>query len=263
MKFKKAPDAPKRFKSAFIFFSTDKHKTIRAQLQADGVAAKTADIAKLVSKAWKNLSPDERESWEAMARKDRARYEMEKTTYKGPWKVPAKKRSLKDPHAPKRPMSAYLAFSNSRRAMVKKENPQMGNAELSRLLSTMWKEAPVDVRKKYIDREFAKRQSYNVVMATWKANTKEEKRVKRDLREEVAIRAVEAAEQSAHESKRDRVVSHLNPRCKDDWAENKFPNAGGGFFWLPQAAPLSTVTGLPIPIFQSTPWGTMCLLFAS
>jgi hypothetical protein len=40
MKFKKAPDAPKRFKSAFIFFSSEKHKTIRAQLEAGGVAAK-------------------------------------------------------------------------------------------------------------------------------------------------------------------------------------------------------------------------------
>jgi hypothetical protein len=40
MKFKKAPEAPKRFKSAFIFFSSEKHKTIRVQLETDGVAAK-------------------------------------------------------------------------------------------------------------------------------------------------------------------------------------------------------------------------------
>jgi hypothetical protein len=30
--FRKAPDAPKRFKSAFILFSAEKHKEIRAQL---------------------------------------------------------------------------------------------------------------------------------------------------------------------------------------------------------------------------------------
>jgi hypothetical protein len=36
IKLKKAPDAPKRFKSAFIFFSTEKHKEIRSQLMAEG-----------------------------------------------------------------------------------------------------------------------------------------------------------------------------------------------------------------------------------
>lgn len=39
MKFKKAPDAPKRFKSAFIFFSSEKHKEIRCQMKADGISA--------------------------------------------------------------------------------------------------------------------------------------------------------------------------------------------------------------------------------
>jgi hypothetical protein len=119
---------------------------------------------------------------------------MEKTMYKGPWKVPAKKRALKHPDAPKRPMSAYLAFSNSRRAMVKKENPEMGNGELSRLLATMWKEAPENIRKKYIDRELTERQAYNTVMATWKKNSQDEKRVKRELREEQALQAVAANE---------------------------------------------------------------------
>ena len=34
-KFKKAPDAPKRFKSAFMFFSEKKHKAIREQAADD------------------------------------------------------------------------------------------------------------------------------------------------------------------------------------------------------------------------------------
>ncbi len=33
---KKAPEAPKRFKSAFIFFSAEKHKEIRAQMGDKG-----------------------------------------------------------------------------------------------------------------------------------------------------------------------------------------------------------------------------------
>jgi hypothetical protein len=41
-KLKKAPDAPKRFKSAFIFFSTEKHKEIRSQLGDKGPAEKVS-----------------------------------------------------------------------------------------------------------------------------------------------------------------------------------------------------------------------------
>ena len=62
----------------------------------------TTEVAKMVSAAWKALSHDEREVFEDMARRDKARYEVEKTMYAGPWKVPAKKRASKDPNAPKR-----------------------------------------------------------------------------------------------------------------------------------------------------------------
>ena len=93
----------------------------------------------MVSQAWKALSHDEREEWEEMARRDKARFEYEKSIYAGPWKVPAKKRSQKDPNAPKRPMSAFLSFSNSKRAQVKSRHPDIGNAEVSRILAQMWK----------------------------------------------------------------------------------------------------------------------------
>jgi len=42
IKFKKAPGAPLRFKSAFIFFSTRKHKEIRSQLGKAGEKEKVS-----------------------------------------------------------------------------------------------------------------------------------------------------------------------------------------------------------------------------
>jgi hypothetical protein len=39
-KYKKAPDAPKRFKSAFIIFSAEKHKEIKEDLAKLGRAEK-------------------------------------------------------------------------------------------------------------------------------------------------------------------------------------------------------------------------------
>lgn len=39
---KKAPEAPKRFKSAYIFFSAEKHKEIRAQMGEEGLTAQVS-----------------------------------------------------------------------------------------------------------------------------------------------------------------------------------------------------------------------------
>jgi hypothetical protein len=43
-KFKKAPDAPKRFKSAFIIFSAEKHKEIKGELTKLGKTEKVRDL---------------------------------------------------------------------------------------------------------------------------------------------------------------------------------------------------------------------------
>lgn len=42
-KYKKAPDAPRRFKSAFIFFSIEKHREIRENLENDGQKEKVCE----------------------------------------------------------------------------------------------------------------------------------------------------------------------------------------------------------------------------
>lgn len=43
-KYKKAPDAPKRFKSAFIIFSAEKHKTIKEDLAKLGRSEKVRSL---------------------------------------------------------------------------------------------------------------------------------------------------------------------------------------------------------------------------
>lgn len=151
----------------------------------------TTDIAKLVSEAWRELEADDKEVWEKKARTDKARYEVEKAMYTGPWKVPANKRTPKDPSAPKRPMSAFLAFSNKRRAPLKRINPDATNADLSRMLSVTWKEAPDELRKKYMEEEAELRAHYKVRMAEWRKKVAEEKKEERKERESQALLAAE------------------------------------------------------------------------
>jgi hypothetical protein len=112
--------------------------------------------------------------------------------YKGPWKIQANKRTPKDPTAPKRPMSAFLAFSNKRRAALKRQHPDATNADLSKMLSKTWKEAPEELRRKYMDEEAGLRAKYKELMGTWRTKVAEEKKVERKEREAMALRAAEA-----------------------------------------------------------------------
>jgi hypothetical protein len=90
------------------------------------------------------------------AKRDKERYELEKSTYTGPWKVLA----TKDPAAPKRPMSAFLAFSNARRKDVTEANPMHTNGEVSKILADMWKKAPPQQKKLYQLQEGQLRKKY-------------------------------------------------------------------------------------------------------
>ena len=107
----------------------------------------------MVSDQWREMSSEDKEKWEEMARQDKARYLKQKEEYSGPWKVPADMKRPKDPTAPKKPTPAYFSFSNERRQAVKKEHPTAGNGEISKILSKMWKEADVETRSVYVEKE--------------------------------------------------------------------------------------------------------------
>lgn len=118
---RKAPQAPKRFKSSYICFFIAKQPEIKEELGED---ANVASVSKRSAEMWKNLSLEERKYWEDVAQKDKQRYMVEKASYTGPWHVPYR-RAKKDPSAPKRPMSAFLFFSLGKRAILKKQHPDL------------------------------------------------------------------------------------------------------------------------------------------
>ena len=95
------------------------------------VQIRAAEVAKMVSQSWKNLSDEQRAPWLEMGRKDRERYDAEKAAYTGPWKVPAVSSTTLAAaavagDAPKKPMSAFLAFSNQRRKAIVTPKPVNG-----------------------------------------------------------------------------------------------------------------------------------------
>lgn len=181
------------------------------------------------------MDSEEREIWEERARQDKARYEMERSLYKGPWKVPANKRTPKDPSAPKRPMSAFLAFSNKRRAGLKRETPDATNADLSKMLSKQWKELEPELKKKYMDEEADLRAKYKVAMSAWRKKVAEEKKAERKEREAMAMQAAEARQNEQNAAASGQPLGQTPQEM--NVGAGGFPNPGMYGYGMPNQAP--------------------------
>jgi hypothetical protein len=83
---KKAPDAPKRFKSTYICFVGENMENAKKEL-ADAKIPVT-ETMKILAKKWKELPPYEKQRYEIMAEEDKARYFYELSHYSGPMHVP-------------------------------------------------------------------------------------------------------------------------------------------------------------------------------
>jgi hypothetical protein len=84
-RLKKDPTAPKRNSSAYIFYSNEK----RHELKRNNPELSFSDIAKILSKQWKNASAEDRRPYEEMARSDKHRYFSQKKEYDDHHKVKA------------------------------------------------------------------------------------------------------------------------------------------------------------------------------
>ncbi|XP_014672267.1 PREDICTED: high mobility group protein DSP1-like isoform X1 [Priapulus caudatus] len=75
---KKDPNAPKRAMSGFFWFCQDGRQVVRNINPGWGVG----DVAKELGKRWGVLAPDVKANYNAMAQKDKKRYEIEMKSWK-------------------------------------------------------------------------------------------------------------------------------------------------------------------------------------
>lgn len=90
--------------------------------------------------------------------------------------------------APKRPMSAFLMYAQQKRRQLQRENPDVPNSDISRLLGEIWRGTAAAEKRPFLEREEAERRMYKAKMAKWKNDQKLEKSVKSlpDRRQDVA-----------------------------------------------------------------------------
>jgi len=85
-----------------------------------------------------------------------------------------KKRKPKDPNAPKRPLSGYMRYSQSVRAEIKSENPEMKPTEILTETGRRWKELSEEDKKPFNDAAKAAKPKYDAQVAAYKKKKKAE-----------------------------------------------------------------------------------------
>ena len=179
----KDPNAPKKGKSAYIFFCAAMRPQVKEDLGEEGKSSIMAELGK----RWKELKDDndradELAEYTKMAADDKARYEDEKENGKSepvevePVKEKPKKKAKKvevevddvetddeekpkkqtnkktdgDKESPKK-KTGYAYFCSHNREGVKTDNPEMKAQDITRELARLWKELSKEEQKAWSD----------------------------------------------------------------------------------------------------------------
>lgn len=141
------PGAPKRNMSAYLLYQN----AMREQFKAQNPGMSFGQLSKYTSAMYAQLTPEEKQEWQARAETDKARYEHDLGAYAPPAGYDQKgeqivvvpkskgKRLQRDSNAPKKNVSAYLLYQNAMRDKFKRDNPGMSFGQLSKYTSHMYK----------------------------------------------------------------------------------------------------------------------------
>jgi hypothetical protein len=154
----KDANAPKRNMSAYLLYQN----AMREQFKRENPGMTFGQLAKYTSHMYKNLTPEEKATWDARAAQDKSRYDAEIASYVPPPGHDARgvmiedhrprkrnKRGPKDPAAPKRASGAYVFFTNEMRPQVMKEFPGIKFVEMGRILGERWRALTPEAKKRY------------------------------------------------------------------------------------------------------------------
>jgi len=133
-------------------------------------------VMKLVGENWATLSPKNREEFEEMAKSDRARYREEMKDYIPPEAsadVPGSKRPKMQKDYPKKPLTAFMIFSNDLRQKL----GQMDATEKTKKIAETWKEMTEEQRQTFEDAAREDKERYDKEIAEIEATAADRDRL--------------------------------------------------------------------------------------
>lgn len=146
---KKPIDAPRRPKSAYMFFLAE----FRANYKiANPDTIKVAEVAKAAGEVWRSLSAEQRNAYEVKSVGAKAEYAQAKRAYDD--EHPKPPRAIcreKESSGIKRPQSAYFLFLSDFRAQHKVDHPDqhIQVSEMGRLAGEKWKSMSEEEKAPY------------------------------------------------------------------------------------------------------------------
>lgn len=140
------PGKPKGRMTAYAYFvqtCRDEHKKKHPN---ENVVF--AEFSKKCAERWKLMNDKEKQRFQALAEKDKKRYDNEMKDYVPP-KNSKKRKRTKDPNAPKRALSAFFWFCNDERPKVRAEQPDSSVGDIAKELGKRWGVQTPEQKKKY------------------------------------------------------------------------------------------------------------------
>ena len=153
MKKLKDPNAPKRPLTAYMFFC----EANRKKMQEKYPDKKVTEIAVLLADAWKKVK--DKKPYEKSAAEAKASYLEKMRTFVPTQGYEKSFKKVRDPNAPKRPLSGYMIFCMEKR----KEgfSDDVKGKDIMAKLGSMWKELPESEKTKYVNKSKEEKDKYN------------------------------------------------------------------------------------------------------
>lgn len=123
---------PKVNVSPYVHFMMD----FRNQMKEDqpNTCYDFTEFSRQCSAKWRSISKNEKKKYEALAKRDKDRYQHEMRNYTGP----RRERRERDENAPRKPPSSFLLFSMDHFDQIKEEHPNWTVAQVAKAAGRMW-----------------------------------------------------------------------------------------------------------------------------
>ena len=168
---KKDPNKPKRANTAYQLFMKDTSATIMEEHPGLSFQERSQKVAEM----WKSMSDEDKHQFDARVEQDKKRYAREMDAYEPPEHQDVgspKKRTKKDPNAPKGATSAYIFFSNTKRQEVREANPEIAGevTQIAKKLGEMWKSLSDEDKEPYVQMAEKDKARYAEEKASYEAD---------------------------------------------------------------------------------------------
>jgi hypothetical protein len=193
------PERPKRPPSAWLLFLKD----FREQIKQKNAELKGKEVMSAASTEWKALDADAKKKWEEPSKQEKEIYAERIKEYVESGK---KEAWASDPERPKKPLSAYLLFSQEYRA----QHTDRPTTELMKDAASAWRALTVEKKAAYEKKYQLAKLKFEKDLAAYKASGKEAA-----WKEKVGLKALEDKIKAAAEKK----------KLQDDKAKTKLKKA--------------------------------------